>query len=307
MSYKLASLLLIVHHTNKSKSLHLSGKKEATILTKVTKAGGAAVMAVFFIAVSFIGVADATEFPLRAKYPNSNPIETAELRSIYNKAIIVDARAKAEYNVIRMVGAKNFLVGLMKESDLLKLRDKDGKAPLVFYCNGITCPKSYKASKKAIGWGFKNVRTYDLGIFNWAKASADKTELFGNVLSTKELETALMSKDDFKAKQIAPADFLSRSKSGNFAIIDIRSPSERSEVKVALPKTKAISFDSLLKMIESKSKAVPSSNILVIDNVGKQVRWLQYYFERSGISNYHFLQGGAKQWVKEGYGPKGEK
>ena len=277
------------------------------MLTKVTKAGGTAVVVLLIIVIGLITMADATEFPLRAKYPQVKPIETAELKSIYKKAIIVDARAKAEYDVIRMVGAKNILVGMMTEADLLKLRDKDGKAPLVFYCNGITCSKSYKASKKAIGWGFKNVKCYDSGIFNWAKANADKTELFGKVLSSQELDAALISKDDFKAKQIAPADFLSRSKSGNFAIIDIRSPSERSEVRVSLPKTKAISFDNLLKMIESKSKAVPTSNILVIDNVGKQVRWLQYYFERAGITNYHFLQGGAKQWVKEGYGPKGEK
>jgi rhodanese-related sulfurtransferase len=299
--------LLIVHHGNKSKSPHLSGKKEAVMFARVTKAGGATVIAVLFIVISFISAADATEFPLRAKYPKVKPIETAELKSIYNNAIIVDARAKAEYEVIRMVGSTNILVGVMTEADLLKLRAKDGKAPLVFYCNGITCSKSYKASKKAIGWGFKNVRCFDLGIFNWAKASADKTELFGKVLSTKELEAALISKDDFKSKQLAPADFLSRSKGGNFAIIDIRSPSERNEVRVSLPRTKAISFDNLLKMIESKSKAVPTSNILVIDNVGKQVRWLQYYFERAGITNYFFMQGGAKKWVKDGYGPNGEK
>jgi rhodanese-related sulfurtransferase len=277
------------------------------MFTKVTKAGGAIIVAALLVAISLIDVADATGFPLRAKYPMVTPIGTAELQGIYNKAIIVDARAKAEYNVIRMIGAKNILVGMMTEANLLKLRKKDGKAPLVFYCNGITCSKSYKASKKAVEWGFKNVRCYDSGIFNWAKASPDRTELFGKVLTTEELDAALISKDAFKAKQIAPADFLSRSKSGDYTIIDIRSPSERNEVRVSLPKTKAISFDNLLRMIESNSKAVPKSNILVIDNVGKQVRWLQYYFEKAGISNYHFMQGGAQQWVKDGYGPKGEK
>jgi rhodanese-related sulfurtransferase len=72
-----------------------------------------------------------------------------------------------------------------------------------------------------------------------------------------------------------------------------------------LPKTKAMSFDTLIEMV--KGKRISSSNILVVDNVGKQVRWLQYYLERSGMTNYYFLDGGAKRWVEEGYSATGRK
>jgi rhodanese-related sulfurtransferase len=189
----------------------------------------------------------------------------------------------------------------------LKLRGKKDSRPLVFYCNGVTCSKSYKASKKAVEWGFDNVRCYDTGIFTWGKTYPDRTEFFGKVLSAEELNASLISKTDLNKVKISPAAFLDRSRSEQFTLIDIRDPNERSEAKFSLPKMKIMSFDTIIKLIDKKSKAVPTSNLLIADNVGKQVRWLQYYLERAGITEYYFLKGGVRQWKEEGFGPTGEK
>ena len=147
----------------------------------VAKVMSMVVSAVIAVSIGMNGVAGATEFPLRTKYPMASPIETGELNGIFDSAIIIDARAVAEYNVIRMIGAKNILLSKMQEKDLLAVRSKDDSRPIVFYCNGITCSKSYKATRKAVGWGFKNVRCYDAGIFNWAQAHPEKTEFFGTL------------------------------------------------------------------------------------------------------------------------------
>ena len=38
--------------------------------------------------------------------------------------------------------------------------------------------------------------------------------------------------------------------------------------------------------------------LLVYDESGKQVRWLQYHLDEKGIKNYNFMKGGVKQYFK---------
>ncbi len=258
------------------------------------------ILPVFLVVFLLSGVAGAVEYPLRAKFPTVKPIDTQELTAAYGKAIIVDARNEGEFEVIHVEGATNILVGKMTEQDLLKLRPKSDSRLLVFYCNGIDCPKSYNAAKRAEEWGFKSVKCYDAGIFEWAKTNPGKTRFFGKIMSAADLKSSLISDRQFKAVLLPPKEFLSRSKSGKYTVIDIRDPDERSQTHFSLPKMKIMSFDTIVKLIKAKSKAVPSSNLLILDNVGKQVQWLQYYLIKAGIKHYYFLEGGVRELKKEG-------
>jgi rhodanese-related sulfurtransferase len=247
------------------------------------------------------GVAKAAEYPLRAEYPSVKPIETNELTAVYGKAIIVDVRNTAEFDVIHIDGAANILVGKMTEQDLMKLRPKDDGRLLVFYCNGVTCAKSYKAAKHAGEWGFKNVRCYDPGIFDWAKVNPGKAKFFGKILSDAELKASIISDSEFKKVLLTPKEFMARTKTGDYTVIDIRDPDERSETQFSMPKMKVMSFDTMVNLLNTNSKAIPSSNVLIVDNVGKQVQWLQYYLKKAGIKNYYFAEGGLRQLKKEGF------
>ena len=243
----------------------------------------------------------AEDYPLRAQYPTVKSIDTNELTAAYGKAIIIDARNSAEYDVIQIANAKNLLVGKMTETDLLKLRPKNDSTLLVFYCNGVTCPKSYKAAEDAVKWGFQSVRCYDAGIFAWARVNPDKTKYFGKVLTSAELHAALISDSQFKSVLLPPKEFVSRSKSGEYTVIDIRDPNERSETQFSLPKMKVMSFDTVVDLVKKRSKAIPTSNLLFVDNVGKQVQWLQYYLKQAGFTNYFFAEGGVLKLKKEGF------
>jgi len=247
------------------------------------------------------------QYPLRAKYADLKPIETDELAAIYDQAIIIDARNAMEFKVLHMKGAHNFLVGKMKERDLLSLRSKNDPTPMVFYCNGITCSKSYKATAKAAGWGFTNVFVYDAGIFHWAKKHPEWTVFFGEPLTAENVASKLISKEEFAAVLLPPADFIAKAKSGAYTVFDIRDPNERSEHPIRLAKMRTMSFDTMVSLLEKGSKAVPKRSILVIDNVGKQVKWLQYFLKQYGVSDYYFLKGGVLQWVKDGYDAQGNK
>ena len=120
----------------------------------------------------------AEEFPLRQKYPDEKYITTAELAAAATEAVVVDARDQCEFDVLHIEGAKLLGVEKMKEAGLAALREKTGSKKLVFYCNGILCEKSYKATLMARLWGFQNVFVYDAGIFDWAKNFPEKSLFF---------------------------------------------------------------------------------------------------------------------------------
>ncbi len=250
---------------------------------------------------------DGLNFPLRSKYSSLKPIDTQELAAIYDKAIIVDARNKMEYKVLHMKGAHNFLVGKMKEKDLLALRSKNGSTPMIFYCNGITCAKSYKATTKAAKWGFKNISVYDAGVFHWAQKHPELTVFFSKPLTAELVVSKIISNEKLAAKMLVTPDFIKKVRSGKYTVIDVRDANERSATPIRLAKMRSMPFDTMVALLEKGSRAVPTKSILILDNVGKQVKWLQYYLRQAGVKDYFFLKGGVKQWVKDGYNAKGDK
>lgn len=38
--------------------------------------------------------------------------------------------------------------------------------------------------------------------------------------------------------------------------------------------------------------------LMVYDEGGTQVRWLQYYLKDKGVKNYYFMSGGVKKYFK---------
>lgn len=72
-----------------------------------------------------------------------------------------------------------------------------------------------------------------------------------------------------------------------------------------LPDTTKLSLDEMVGFL-AKPGALPPSGLLVYDNVGKQVRWVQYYFEKHGITDYYFLKGGVAHWEEMGWSPDGK-
>ena len=54
------------------------------------------------------------------------------------------------------------------EVKLTAVADK-GK-PVVIYCSGVMCSRSYRASASAVSWGFEQVHYFRGGIADWQKA-----------------------------------------------------------------------------------------------------------------------------------------
>ncbi len=166
--------------------------------------------------------------------------------------------------------------------------------------------------------GIKNTFTFDLGIPGWAEKYPADTILLGKPIP--EAPLGFISKTDFKKKTIPWEEFKAKAIGRGVKVIDIRdyiqkgymtpaveaelSPEEKKNLDefraknrimlMELGKQKIIaqSIDIFQKNI-SENTLYKSQTMLIIDQVGKQVRWLMYSLEAAGVKDYYFLADGA--------------
>lgn len=113
-------------------------------------------------------------------------VDAAKAKSLIDSGVLaVDARVANEYAESHIKGAisvpykeksaKSVEFDASQDSiDLSKL-PADKNTPMVIYCNGPECWKSYKASTAAVKAGHKEVYWFRLGIPEW-KAKGYPTE-----------------------------------------------------------------------------------------------------------------------------------
>lgn len=228
-------------------------------------------------------------YPLRAKFPQVKVISTEALNKDYEKIIVVDVRSKIEFDVIHVNKAVfEPITTMLFTKNLEKIRDKSSDKPIAFYCNGHTCIKSYEAADQAMKAGFQNVLVYDAGINEWAKAHPEKTTLFGK---TPAALNKLISKEMFEKRKISFQDFKKRSADANAMVIDAREPFQRKEIPQLSGTIRNIPSDRLVELI--RKGEFKTNQLLIMDAVGKQVEWIQYYLEDAKYTNYFFLDKGV--------------
>lgn len=237
-------------------------------------------------------------FPYRSHYRDVAVMQTSALSQRFDQVVIVDVRSSYEYDVLHIKGAVNIPISEARfAEDVKALRQKTGK-PIVFYCNGVTCAKSYDAARLALNNRLDECYAYDAGVFAWANAYPDRTALLGK---SPMKPSDLLDDDKFKARLISPKDF--EAKIGNSAIVlDVRDRMQRDVPLFPLKEQRAEldekrKIDALIEQAKKEKKT-----LLVYDAVGKQVQWFQYELEGKGLKNYYFMKGGAKAYWDHKHG-----
>ncbi len=260
----------------------------------------------FFLALAFFFITDSHAeeeegFPGRSleKYSMVPYLELEELHRRRDAFTVVDVRSSFEFDTLRIKGAVNVPVTAEGFAVVVReLREQHGK-PIAFYCNGRSCLKSYKAAKQALTAGLDEVYAYDAGIFEWARAYPDEAELLGKspvdpnrLIPKKAFQAHLLDPDSFsdKATSTAPRSRL---------IIDIRDSFQRAGIGFFPAIERWASLQNMKKLRKYLRQAKAQGRTLFIyDNVGKQVRWLQYELEARGLKNYWFMEKGAKGYYE---------
>lgn len=180
----------------------------------------------FLLIALFIHAANADEgFPGHKLYHDISIITLEQLARIHQDAYVVDVRTPYEYSTIHIKGALNIpLSGDTFTKEVTALRSKNAKKKVIFYCNGHTCFKSYKAARRAQVFGIKDCHSFDGGVFDWANAHPDKTVLLGKSPIDK---SKLIPKKSFKSKLLSPGGFDLRTKTNGYFVLDVRSRMQR--------------------------------------------------------------------------------
>ena len=251
---------------------------------------------VFLLNTTLLSAAPAASegFPGREKYPEVNVVEKSELISKMLEVVIVDARSPLEFKTLRIKGAQNIPVANKDFIEQVKKLRKMTTKPIVFYCNGRTCMKSYIAARKSLKAKINNVAAYDAGMFEWAKTYPKQAELFG-VSPVNNADIIPSAK--FKSRLLTPKTFgynVFNKGKGNI-ILDVRDKFQRGAAGFFPGKEQWISLNKEEKLKSFITKAKRDNKTLYIyDEVGKQVRWLQYALEDADMKNYYFMGNGAK-------------
>ncbi len=256
------------------------------------KRGFPLAIALIFALFTTQAFANDEEFPNRKLYPETTPISLDDLHKQKDQVIIVDVRSAYEYETLNITGALNIPLnskGFVE--DIIELRATRSE-PIVFYCNGKTCKKSYKAAARALKADIPNVLVYDAGIFDWARKYPDDSALLGK---TPVKQNQLISSADFKKHLIAHDAFVDKA-SSRAIILDIRDPTQREGLYIFNNQEYPVPLDNAkLQEFVDRAKA-EKKTLLIYDAVGKQVRWLQYYLEDQKLASYYFMKGGAKAY-----------
>ena len=246
--------------------------------------------------VATASAASNNTFPGRAEYPDIPVYELSDLINTFDQVVVVDTRSQYEYDTLRIKGSIHIPVAAKTFEDQVQALRTKTKKPIVFYCNGRTCFKSYHAVKKASAVGVKDIYAYDAGVFDWVKSQPARSELLGK--SPVNL-SQLIDHKVYESRLLDPNEFSNRifESGANTMVLDVRDMYQRAGVGFYPGKERWVSLDDKAKLAKFLEKAKSKNQTLFIyDEVGKQVRWLQYALEDMGIKQYYFMNKGAKAY-----------
>ena len=93
-----------------------------------------------------------------------------QAKALFDEDVVfVDVRNIRLYTKKHIAGAYHLdLKDGFEEEALAAIVKRD--QPVVIYCSGVKCSRSYKASAKAVSWGFTKVHYFRGGIVAWKNA-----------------------------------------------------------------------------------------------------------------------------------------
>jgi rhodanese-related sulfurtransferase len=97
-------------------------------------------------------------------------ISVEQAKALYDRGVVfIDVRNPRLYAGGHIVGAHHLdLKNGFTEAAVAALVKRD--QPVIIYCSGVECSRSYRASAKAVSWGFEQVHYFRGGIVDWKNA-----------------------------------------------------------------------------------------------------------------------------------------
>lgn len=240
-------------------------------------------------------------FPNRKYYPGLNYIMTKQMVKDVSagKYLVIDARPALGYNTLHIKEAINIHSGDTNFIEkFMKAIAKNDK-PIVFYCGGLTCLKSYKASviaidelrKKKIN---RDVYTYDEGISAFAYASPEWVLKNGKDISPENpiLDVVKLKKHAKNAEDFTR--LIDNDEDDQYIILDVREKKQKILRKIFMFKKEyKITVLEPEKIIEFLNNVKQSDKTLMVYGaVEKQIESIFQLIQTTGNKKWFYLEGG---------------
>jgi rhodanese-related sulfurtransferase len=241
------------------------------------------------------------QYPNRKYYPQLTYITTKQMLHAVSqeKYNVVDSRPGLAYETLHIKGAVNISSGDKQFNEkLMTIINKNNK-PIIFYCGGLACLKSYKSSVKAISEFNKRdisrtVYTYDSGISAFAYTYPELVLKNGkNISSENPLLDVKKIKKHAKGADVF-TNLINSDDEASYIILDIREKQQKLLNKLFMfKKEKKISLLEPEKLIEFLNAVkVADKTLMVYGSVEKQIETLYPLIKTSGIKTWFYLEGG---------------
>ena len=114
--------------------------------------------------------ADKKEYRSPETVEGADTVSVQQAKELFDQGVIfLDVRSPRLYAKGHIKGTYHLDYKYnFDEEKLAGIAKKD--QPLVIYCSGVKCSRSYRASEKAIEWGYTKVYYFRGGIVEWRKA-----------------------------------------------------------------------------------------------------------------------------------------
>lgn len=241
------------------------------------------------------------KFPNRKFYPGLNYLSTEQMVTDIKagKYLIIDARPSLGYQTLRIKDAINIHSGDKQFVEKLLKAVKENDKPIVFYCGGLTCQKSYKASIKAMTELRKRkinreVFTYDSGISAFAYASPDMVLKNGEAVSEDNpiLNVRKLKKHAKSAQEFT--HLVNNDSEGQYVILDVRENKQQILRKLFMfKKENKITVLEPEKLIIFLNEIKASDKTLMVYGaVEKQIESIFQLIQTTGNKKWFYLEGG---------------
>jgi rhodanese-related sulfurtransferase len=125
---------------------------------------------VWFVLILLFSLHAHAEYSSPGHVEGSVTVSVEEAKALYDKGVVfIDVRNPRLYAGGHIVGAHHLdLKNGFTEDAVADLVSRD--QPVVIYCSGVKCSRSYRASARAVSWGFTKVHYFRGGIVDWKDA-----------------------------------------------------------------------------------------------------------------------------------------
>ena len=225
---------------------------------------------------------------LRPFYPTVRTVSTERFLELYFDALVVDVRSQFEFDVIHISKAKHVSVaGDNFVEAISRYRARKSSTPIIFYSNDFASANAFRAALVAQQAGFQSVHVYDAGVFSLLDAASEKVTLLATTPAQPDL---VIPADYYNSVRVDFDEFSNRSAKRDAMLIDIRDIYNRIYVP-RLTGVKNIPVESFIKAVTNRIWW--EKTLLVFDQSGEDTKWLQYFLQANGYSDYLFLRDGV--------------